>query len=565
MEKVAFFTAVSFGDQPKSVSVVQSLLETVDDYFYLGGKKAYVIPGHVQQGSEGAILRNHSSNCWITAAKIISYIPLVFVAIMLVAKSVLRSLYTFHLIQAPYQDVQSHSSPSSSPSSIAQVPKVANSSDEELNDVQSHSSPSSSPSSIAQVSKVTNSSDEELNDVQSQSSSISFSSSTVTFRQELEKGIHISPETIQKIRQLKNKILQPKDAHKDDADITWYTNAQNFVFNLKSNPNLIFKMVPPNRTARSLGGVVSDAQQISQARFANMVKAVQVCAENRLNLLVIPRARMFEVDEMTLIAEERLDINPNESVQEHFYQLSGLDETARQLAIFIAKTGLSDVVWRNIPVVDTAPEFQGNRRVALIDLEEMGSARDGIFGGDYGRRGLVCCLSSETQINSVLAEAERQNITSRYDTSESIKAKRVKEIQADKSLQEFYEKNGILTNPRKRVQVDDLETLGLQLEETDDEGNPDATLREATIMVIANINEAIEKTPNDSSIKGKRNVLLNTNRGGLEYYAQVPYHAEMTREREEQTWIRRIINALIAKGHLFSLNGVNSRGYSIQA
>src|SRR3990167_8084861 len=96
MTKVDFFTPVNFGNQPKSCT--QSLLEGVDSYFYLGGKKAYVIPGQTQQGTEGAVLAKDSPAFLITALKIISYCTVVLPLVMLIAKTILRSIHSFHII-----------------------------------------------------------------------------------------------------------------------------------------------------------------------------------------------------------------------------------------------------------------------------------------------------------------------------------------------------------------------------------------------------------------------------------------------------------------------------------
>lgn len=90
MANVGFFTAVSFGDQPTSGT--QWLLETVDSYFYLGGEKAYVIPGQAQQGSKGAILMEDSPAFLITALKVISYLTIALPIVMLIAKAILRSI-----------------------------------------------------------------------------------------------------------------------------------------------------------------------------------------------------------------------------------------------------------------------------------------------------------------------------------------------------------------------------------------------------------------------------------------------------------------------------------------
>jgi len=500
MAKVGFFTAVSFGDQPKSCT--QSLLETVDSYFYLGGKKAYVIPGYVQQDGEGAILTKDSSAFVITALKVISYLTVAIPVILFIAKAILRSIHSFHII-------------------------------------------------------------------------------IIDAKQKLEEGIDIPQATIEKIQALMPKI----QGRQDDEEIIWHASS-NLVFSLNTVPNLIFKTAPLGRGVFRAGGILS-ATQVSEERFANMVKAKEVCLTHQLNLLVLPHAQKFNVAGITLIAEECVNINQNESAQEQLYQLSGLNETARQLATFIAKTGFSDVEWRNMPLVDTAPEFQGNRRVALIDLEEMDEAATGIFGADFLRRGLIRCLHSEAQIDIALAEAQRQGIRSRSISPEQVKARRMEEIQSDRQLQQFYMRNGILENERKPIQVDDLTTLGLNLDVqgelriaeirrngSDEEASIEyrrqpITLREAIVDVIAQINKALTETPENAAIKGKRYILLNTNHSeSLRDYDGLRLPKDkfcVPEEEENQIWLRRIINTLVAKGHLFKLDKVNGHGYFIQA
>ncbi|EKE08203.1 MAG: hypothetical protein ACD_17C00291G0004 [uncultured bacterium] len=483
MAKVGFFTAVSFGDQPKSCT--QSMFETVDSYFYLGGKKAYVIPGHAQQGIEGAVLAKDSPAFVITALKVISYLTVALPVVMLIAKAILRSIHSFHIVDV---------------------------------------------------------------------------------KQKLEEGIDISQDTIEKIQVLMPKIRDRQN--QDDQEIVRYTSKS--VFSLRSVPNLIFKSV-------------GDAD----GRVENMVKAKEVCLAHQLGLLIIPHAKKFHVDGRTLIAEECFDVQQHESAQERLYsELSGLNETTRQLATFIAKTGFSDVEWRNMPIIDDAPVFQGSRRVALVDLEEMDSPEIGIFGGGLGRRGLIRCLSSEEQIDIALAEAGRHGIVNQYVTPAQVKARRIDEVQNYEQLQRFYVRNGILENARKPIQVDDLSTLGLNLDEQGDLRIPEVrsnasdgeaseyrhqpiTLRDAVIDVIAQINDAINKTSENASIKGKRYILLNTHHSRrLQDYHRLGLPEDkvfVTEEEENQIWLRRIINALVAKGHLFKLDKVNGHGYFIQA
>jgi hypothetical protein len=466
MMKLDFFTPISFANQAKSYT--QSLLETADNYFYLGGKKAYVIPGDRTTTSQGVVVLTESQRLLTTALKAASYVTLVLPAIMISIKFILRSTHSFHVMNV---------------------------------------------------------------------------------RQEIERGVDIKEETIEKINTLFPKLI----AQQKDEGIQWHTKQ---VFSLVSDPQHIFKLDPTER------------------RFQNMVEAKKISLAHDLNLLKIPSARELYIQGRALIAEECLDIQQEASKQEELYaKLSGMEETVRQLAIFIAKTGFSDVEWRNIPIVDDAPGFLGSRRVALIDLEEMGergSPNTGIFGKGQIRRGLIRCLSSEQQIDIALAEAYRFGITSLH--ANRIKAQRLEELETYQRLNAFYQNKGILKDPRQAIEVD-LSALGLNLEETAQiyAGQKKPTtqsLRAACVYVIAKINELIKTAPADKSIKGQRKILLNTNSDNvISSYSQVPVTPFLCQNKEEenQIWLRQIINALVAKGYLFKLERADGYGYLIQA
>lgn len=487
MEKVGFFTAVSFGDQPKSCT--ESLLETVDSYFYLGiwdSKKACVIAPQPQASSREAVLIEDSPAFVVTALKVISYLTIILPVVLLMVKAVLRSIHSFQIIDP---------------------------------------------------------------------------------RAKLEEGIDISPATMEQLETLMPKI----EAKEDDPDIEWYLSDNNRVFSLTSAPDLIFKMVPRRSDTFA-------AEERSEHRFANMVKAQEVCLAHHLDLLVIPHAKKFEVAGRTLIAEQRIQIDQREGAQKQCYQkLGGLNETARQLATFIAKTGWSDVVWDNMPIVDDAPEFQGNRRAALTDLEHMVKATDGIFGRNC--RGLLRCLGSEEQMKIALAEARRHQIVHPDYTPQQVIARRMQEIQEDQELHQFYVRNGLLENPLKPIQVD-LNSLGLNLDEQWMQTivfkngilvgkQRSVTLREVAGEVIAQINQEIARAPANSTPQARRSILLNRNHGILSTYKDLGYPSRektLTAEAaDKQRWIWRIIDALVDQGHLFKLEKYNGHGYFIQA
>lgn len=486
MATVDFFTPVSFGDTPKSCS--QSLLETVDRYFYLGGKKAYVIPGEAKQE---AVLLEETQPLWLTACKIVSYILLALP--MLLLKVVLRCTHTFHVVDV---------------------------------------------------------------------------------KQQLAEGIEVSQET----RETLERLLPKLEARENDPAITWYKSGAVYrVFSLATAPDLIFKM------ARS----TYSPEQTTTQRLANMVKGKAVCLAYQLDQLVVPQATTFQQGGKTFLVETKIGIPSHTSQQERLYlELPGLEAATQQLATFIAKTGWSDVELRNMLIVDDQHDFVGTRRIALIDLEDMQDAQQGIFGGLCN--GLIRCVSSETQIDRVLAEAARHGIGS--DKAEQLKARRLEEIEDDRQLQRVYEQNGIFTNPRKPLCVD-VTTLGLKLEEegylsireirkNGSTGESEVewrqqpiTLREAAEDVVAQINAAIEKAPAGATPQAIRSICLDANmgQGSLDDYYSTGLKGRRIatcsyiEEVQNETWLWRIIDALVKHGYLCKLNGIANSRFYIQA
>ncbi|CAF23553.1 hypothetical protein [Candidatus Protochlamydia amoebophila] len=96
MNELPFFTTICYDKNPEFIG--KRLLEKVDAYFYLGGKKASVIPGHTKGNVEGVKFINSSSSYLITSLKVASYCTILIPAIMLAAKMFLRSIYKFYLV-----------------------------------------------------------------------------------------------------------------------------------------------------------------------------------------------------------------------------------------------------------------------------------------------------------------------------------------------------------------------------------------------------------------------------------------------------------------------------------
>ncbi len=395
---------------------------------------------------------------------------------------------------------------------------------------------------------------------------------SISEKEELQSGVVISEEMISKIQTCMKNILQ----RKEEGGVKLYkSQGKHRVFSLDTAPEYIFKM---NANCHTLG-----RDDSMKARYQAMIKAWTVCRTHALGLLVIPNAKLFTVEAegevYEIIAEKKLDLNPSESAQEQYFEeyASSLNETIKQLAVFICKTGYSDVEWRNNPVLNDAPDQFGRRKIGLIDIEEMRSKKTGLFGDDdTQRRGLVRCVT-EVQGEKVKDIAEKYDIsTSRF---ESAHAWRKKEIESNNKLKKYYSTHNITTGFEPLVVDPNL--LALNLEETgdvklfvraeNDEFNLETktvTMRDVVEELLEKINSLILKSETNSSLKGKRYILVNTNDQPFKQYYELglpPNKLSISKEEEKNRWLTQIINALVEKEYLFKLEKVNGHGYYIQA
>lgn len=398
---------------------------------------------------------------------------------------------------------------------------------------------------------------------------------------ELQSGVVVSEETTLKIQTCMKNILQ----RKEEGGVKLYNSQGNHrVFSLDTAPEYIFKM----KAYKSC--ITMGRDDTMKARYQTMINAQVVCQTHQLGLLIIPNAKLFTVEadgeEYEIIAEKKLDLNPSESAQEQYFEeyASSLNETIRQLAVFICKTGYSDVEWRNNPVLNDAPDKFGSRKIGLIDIEEMDSKITGLFGGGLGRRGLVRCVNEEQ--GKIVESVAKENGVSTSSFA-SVYARRKKEIDQGDKLKQHYVKHNIVTGSEP-LQVD-VSALGLDLTEEaeieeivrDESGkvvlkDDDCVYQTRKIKfeevvegVVKEINKSIQEKPETDSVKGKRYFVLSVNRGLLYSYNQLGLHTGNSyisdEDYENKRWVRRIINALVEKEYLFNLEKVNGHGYFIQA
>lgn len=448
-------------------------IERVDNYFHLGGKKAYVI-GQSKDGREKVVFNKSRASILGSAVKVLSYATVVIPLIMLTTKAILRAQLHFKVID----------------------PKA-----------------------------------------------------------KLEKGIHISDEQIGKIDALMEIISKGKD----HEDIEWLQKGQqNLVFRLKDDPTVVYKF---------------SKLDSNDTRYENMVKAKTVCLVNQLGLLVIPSSQMIQVGTHKLIAEECLDVNFNRTAQEDFYHTyaQDLNETVKELATFVARAGFNDVAWRNIPIMNEKEDFQGARRIALVDLEHMENAVQGFTGSTNGSEGLISCVT-EDQFDSVIKQARKNGV--KFDATASMNYRRMA-IQKDLAVRTFHQTKGYTTG--KELLDVDITTLGLNLdaiatasfinEELSIAQNElifqkrNVTLREVAESLIAEINKQLAEAPEEASFKGKRAIYINTHIAPFQQYTELGGDPTSS----DQNWMFQIINALTENQHIHKLKYLDGHGYHIQA
>ena len=187
-----------------------------------------------------------------------------------------------------------------------------------------------------------------------------------------------------------------------------------------------------------------------RSRYEAMIDAQAVINTHKLGLLVIPNAKVFQTEieggKYEIFAERKLDTTPflNEQEQHDQGYANSLDETIRQLAVFICKTGFSNVKKSLIPILNN--NVDQNRKIALIDVNEMrGSSFEGAAMGLFGnegvqRTGLVDHVNEkQAQLIKIVAAENKISIQSFADAE-----KRRKTSSAEAKLRAYYAEKNIV-------------------------------------------------------------------------------------------------------------------------
>lgn len=350
-------------------------------------------------------------------------------------------------------------------------------------------------------------------------------------------------------------IIRKGEAH---PEIEWLSKKEGTrVFRLKEFPDIVYK--------KGQWGEIDD-------RFQNTLKAKKVCMAYKLDLLVVPKIKKFSIEGDCFVAEERLDIEPHESAQEERYRelADKLTETAEQIAKFVAYSGFDDVTWRNIPILEK-PGPEGQPQVGLVDLEFMGGAEGGFYGAVHKSVGLIGCMPTARLMDVVIRVGLKLGVIekSRAEENKTFHVHRLKkweEYRRPESLREFYKAKGI--TGKKKILVTDLNSLGLgNLDEKSTISNGTVTLRQVAREVIDEINGGIQENTDITSAAAQRFVILDLDEELSPYkWLGAPPGLCLDEKDEKHLWLRRIIKALMERGHLYKLQRtIEGSAYYLQA
>ena len=295
-------------------------------------------------------------------------------------------------------------------------------------------------------------------------------------------------------------------------------------------------------------------------RFEKMIAAKIALEVDRLSLLVIPQAKPLTLkingSEVRYVAEKMLDIEQEPSMQEELFEKHAfsLTEAIKQLALFICKTGYSDVDYRNNPVLENSLDSLGRRKIALIDLEHVEKPHIGLFGGGPNfRKGLVAIVSSDQ--GRMVAEIARQHNVD-TDSFEYIHFQRRLQIAANREYKSIYAARNIVRGD-EQLQCN-LEELSFpsKLEKI-------GLFREIAKTLIEEINRQISETRRSTrSLIGKRRVCIDLQKSPFLEWTHIPQTPDKVyvseRERATNSPLGKVIEALVDRKIILAIHSYNS-------
>jgi hypothetical protein len=337
----------------------------------------------------------------------------------------------------------------------------------------------------------------------------------------------------------------------------------------------------------------------NKIRYEAMIDAQAVINTHKLGLLVIPNAKLFpteiEGEKYEIFAEEKLNVTPFLNGQEQHDQgyTNSLDETIRQLAVFICKTGYSNVQREHIPILNNDLDLKkGNRKIALINIDKMeGLLFEGAAVGLFGKgrqQGLVDYVNAEqAQIIKKVADGNRDE--NKIDTRafDEAERKRKANLEEESKLKAYHEEKGI-TKGDELIQTmehefvefnedgfekkNEIVTFVAEQELTFPNNDPMdvENLKSYTLVLINEINEQIKTNANNKTVKERRTIFIDIKKAGTfrEMNNKLVKDARSLNRMQnldDTTFLGSALNKLVELKVIHSFTNRNKDGYTIQA
>jgi hypothetical protein len=313
------------------------------------------------------------------------------------------------------------------------------------------------------------------------------------------KKLSLSPEYLNIVEEYISGNGQHK-AHQ-------YVECVSTVFTLEEIPGIIFKIVEDDRFMK---------------RCRNHLFARKVCKYYGLKYIRIPK--MGFIRKHNIIFEELFDIEPKQIHQEELYEKYAhkMEETIRQFTKFCCLTGIDDVIWRNIPLLNNSLNSK-QVKIGVVDLDEFESIENSIFGGFCGRIGLIRCV--QESLFPIIAN-EYENMTGDkidIDTNSTFRMRR-EELKFDSDLRNHYAQENIVRN-----EFVILNTDLLQFDEYEEDDQKD--LVDMCLKIVDGINETLDKRLN-MPLKHLRNMTIDRN---LPAFSGVRLGREIHKKGDDKT------------------------------
>nr|QBK89788.1 MAG: hypothetical protein LCPAC101_00710 [Pithovirus LCPAC101] len=382
------------------------------------------------------------------------------------------------------------------------------------------------------------------------------------------KDMKVDEEFIKKIKKEKNVFdnfeLAEYDLDFPDEDVNIlrnmiytkyderikYNSAKYNIFSFYKLDKYIFKSVKCKYTSEYIKNIVN--------RYKKVLYAKKVCNDNNLNLLVVPKSKLIFCKDTLIIIEEKLNFNSLSSVQEHIYRTKYVEmkDVIMQLALFISLTGLNDVVWRNIPVLENT------LKIGLIDTDEMDNVSGGLFRGSYDRTGLLECTNPIYKDEILKIAVDNTNMSLEFFEYKAQRAydRRVKYLENDDRIEEYHKTKNIKTG---------FEPIILDESKIDfSKYNNDEKIIKTIVNLVTELNILLGMAVITDTKKGKRTLYLDLNgNNGMHKSLQSTHITFFDKDacEFEDTYLGICLTELERLNVIFKLEKIYGWNYTIQA